>query len=157
MSAIPEINVPVLEEARIPVGVVEKLRELYNILRKGRRFYEGLAWKLHDKQLQQSFFGIAQECSQYAAEIFSQLYCMGEHGGNAETESVDDKMLEAKETVEESISDAYELCEKEVLPAYRNLREEPVLIDELQEMMAYQMKGFLFYIEQLKLLRTSFG
>lgn len=154
----------VLSDVNMAPEMIKKLTRLYTLLKRGKKSYERIALKSRDKQLQQTIFGLAQESNQYASEVFAQIYCLGGSWDYPEEENETDA-IEAKmgktesideETDEENISEACEISENSVIAFYKELQKEHLLlIDELQRMIKYQMEGFLYSIEQLKLLKTS--
>ncbi len=148
MFPVTEINI------KVP-GVVDKLMNLYTNLRERKTFYETVASRFKDKELERSVISLAQESNQYASEVCAQIHCMG--GGidyGCDPLAFTGKVLQEMSD-KDNIGKICDSSEKEIVFLYRDILEDPFLFSGLKKMIEYQMKGFMYTISQLRLLQTS--
>jgi len=137
----------------IPAFELDKLRFLLALLKERKQEFEAFAEKINNKWLRRTVLNLAQECNQYAHEIWGQLETMtGLADSYGETPVFrDNSMLPA----EGDILFSCQISEKKLIIAYRNIVNEPVLDDNLRNLLRNQLNGLTCAFMQVKLLNAS--
>lgn len=137
----------------IPIFVLERLRVLFELLKERKNEFETFAGWLKNKSLKRTVLSLAQECNQYAQELLSQLETMT---GNME-QATDNSGLHVNSILldEEAILQSCQLSEKKMIMAYRTILNEPILQDNLRNLLRNQLNGIACAFTQIKLLNAS--
>jgi len=139
---------------RIPAFVLEKLNLLLDLLRERKKEFEMFAGNIKSKSLKRTVLSLAQECNQYAHELLSQLETMtGNIKVYEEAEIALANTLLWEE--EEDILHSCQLSEKKMIVAYRSILNEPILGDNLRNLLRNQLNGLACAFTQIKLLNAS--
>jgi hypothetical protein len=132
--------------------ITEKIKRLYNLLKKEKNEYEQLAANIPDKELKRTVLGLAQEHNQYANELMAQAQTLGcEFHENYNDKEEPEKATE----IFSDDCDVLSFCkthEKKLVSAYREILNETFLYDGLSKIFRYQLNGILCAFTQLKLL-----
>jgi hypothetical protein len=137
----------------IPVFVLEKLGLLLQLLKERKKEFEAFAGKIESKSLKRTVLSLAQECNQYANELLSQLEMMT---GKIEIyEATEGFQMTPILTEEESIMQSCQVSEKKMIVAYRIILNEPILEDNLRNLLRNQLNGLACAFTQIKLLNAS--
>lgn len=140
-----------------PPFVLEKLLHLHDVLSKEKDNFESIATLIPNKQFCRTIGLLAQESNQYAREISSQIGTIS--GGTVYTSSHESH---SRESCPQNIQSEDEIlsycvaCEKVLIKAYREILNEPFLMEGLRSIMRYQLNGIMYAFLQLKLLGTTF-
>jgi len=143
----------------VPVQILDKLKQLFNILQEGRNKYEKVAAAIENKELQRTVVGLAMESNQYAVELSSQIQCLGGdikewiERSKPKISFVRNEQYSLKD--ETAILEMCEVNEKKMINTYRDILKEPFLVNGLRNMIEYQLNGLMGALLQLKLLHTS--
>jgi hypothetical protein len=137
----------------IPVFELDKLTVLLELLKERKKEFEAFAGKLKDKWLRRTVLNLAQECNQYAHEVWGQLETMtGRASAYEETKSVSGNTFLLKE---DDILDSCLISENKIIAAYRGIVNEPMLGDNLRNLLRNHMNGLTSAFMQVKLLNAS--
>ena len=137
----------------IPVFELDKLQVLLELLKERKKEFESFAGKLKDKWLRRTVLNLAQECNQYAHELWGQLETMtGRSDMYEETKSIPDNTFLLKE---DDILQSCLISENKMITAYRCIVNEPVLEDNLRRLLRNHMNGLTCAFMQVKLLNAS--
>lgn len=140
---------------KIPDYVVDKVYTLIDLLKKEKNTYETAASKIDNRQLRDTVSVLAQENNQYSMELLSQLRILGKESISLTEQVVVIKKSNAAEENEHGYSEnILSLCkdsEKRLIQAYRNLLNEPFLLDEMRKLVRVQLNGILYAFLRLKL------
>ncbi len=140
-----------------PPFVLEKLHHLLVMLREEKNKFERIAAVITDKQYSKTISFFAQESNQYAREIWSQIstlsggssYSPADWGNEPEPSGVEEVLNE-----DDALLYCVE-CEKDMIKAYREVLNEPFLMEGLRSIMRYQLNGIMYAFLQLKLLGST--
>ena len=138
---------------RVPLFVLDKLRHLFELLKERKKEFEELANGIKNHQLKITVLCLAQECNQYAHEIFSQLETM--------TGRVEDYSGACTEyegplfAADDDILQSCRVSEKNLIVAYRMVLNEPALNEHLRKLLRSQLNGLTYTFTQIKLLKLS--
>lgn len=132
-----------------------KLDILFDLLRERKAEYEAFAEKVGNKELKRTVLTLAQEVTQYANELCSQIETMG--GEMAKKNRVQ-HVSQGTTTIndEADILKSCEVSESKMISAYRAILNEPSLHENLRSLMRYQLNGLTYAYLQIKLLNASF-
>jgi len=137
----------------VPVFVLDKLRLLFELLKERKREFEGFSANAKNNQLRIMVLCLAQECNQYAHEIFGQLETMsGRFEQYPESIHLQDMSLLCEEG---DILETCQISEKKMIVAYRNVLNEPALNQYLRSLLRNQLNGLTCAFTQIKLLNAS--
>jgi uncharacterized protein (TIGR02284 family) len=147
---------------KAPQYIVERLSHLMDILRHEKEKYEQASLTIHDKQFKQNISILAQENSQYVAELTSQLKSLGVYDCiDAPEKAVTDRQplvsaLNSDETnANMTILQFCKDSEKKMISAYRDVLNEPYLFEGLRTIIRRQLNGIMYAFLQLKLLEGT--
>jgi hypothetical protein len=137
----------------IPAYMLDKLSLLLELLKERKQEFESFAGKIKNKSLRRTVLSLAQECNQYAHELLGQLETMtGKVEAYEETKSFQDNVLLSKEG---DILHYCQINEKKMIVAYRIILNEPVLNQNLRNLLRNQLNGLTCAFTQIKLLNAS--
>lgn len=137
----------------IPTFVIEKLQLLLALLTERKREFEALARKLENRPLRRTVLELAQECNQYAHELLSQVETLtGQVVYPDEKEHAEDTTLLS---AEDDILQSCQLSEQKVIVAYRSILNEPLLDENLRNLLRNQRQGLTCAFMQIKLLNST--
>ena len=145
---------------KAPAVVIEKLNRLFGILQEAKLTFEQVALSLKNKQVHETVISLAQESRQYARELGAQIISLGGNLHKLYTEhELDNKFfLPGEWQILDSEKKTLKVCEKSeklVLRAYREVLNEPFLIEGIRKMIRYQLNGIMCAFFQLKMLNAS--
>lgn len=148
---------------KAPGYITQKLFQLVDILKSERDKYAETASKITDRQLRDNINVLAQENNQYASELFSQLQMMGSSNEEQENSGVmiyasitQDKEPDAGEY--KSAGSILQLCkdsEKKMIKLYREILNEPYLMEDMRRLMRCQLNGIMYAFLRLKLFSST--
>ena len=108
-----------------PSGILDQLKTLFAILNKSKTNYERIALKIKDKNLHRTIIWLAQENSQYASELSSQIESMGGHLDSSIPENIKQPREDELDfNPQKTDNEIFALCaqnEKEIIKAYRKI------------------------------------
>jgi len=137
----------------IPVFVLDKLSLLLDLLKERKKEFEAFAGKIKDKWLRRTVLGLAQECNQYAYELLGQLETMtGKVLAPDNTQNLRDNTLLPEQ---DDIVESCVISERKMIAAYRGILNEPVLNENLRNLLRNQVQGLTCAFMQIKLLNSS--
>ena len=142
---------------KAPPSILEKLTGLFNLLRQEKRKYEQIAENISDKEFRATVIGLAQESNQYACELSSQIHCLN---GDMPVDKYPGELGEQALENRSGCSENELLCyckdsEKHMISAYREILNEPFLLEGVRKVIRYQLNGILYAFLQLKLLSST--
>ena len=145
---------------RAPSIVLAKLDQLFSILQEAKNKFEQIASTLKNKQVQQTVISLAQESRQYASELGSQIESLGGEPQKSYYEhELRGKACQAGEwKILDAEKDSLKICEmseKSMMQAYREVLNEPFLLEGIRKMIRYQLNGIMCAFVQLRLLNAS--
>ena len=115
--------------------------------------FEAFAGKLTDKWLRRTVLNLAQECNQYAHELWGQLESMtGRAAQYEETQSVPATTMFLQE---DDVLESCLISEHKMISAYQGIVNEPVLDDNLRSLLRNHMNGLTCAFMQVKLLNAE--
>ena len=141
-----------------PPFVMEKLYHLLEILKEGKSQFEKIGASQSDKHFRRTITTLAQESNQYACEILAQIKTLG---GDCSMEmNVDSRRAPAPmmPAIFKDDNEVLFFCtesEKNIIRAYREVLNEPYLMEGLRNMVRYQLNGIMCAFLQLKLLGST--
>ena len=140
-----------------PPFIVEKLTRLLTLLKQEKRKYEQIAEGISDKEFRRTVICLAQESNQYACELSSQIHTLnGQMPIDKFPEEEDVLVMEAEPPGNEK--EALFFCresEKNMITAYREILNEPFLMEGVRKVIRYQLNGIMYAFLQLKLLSST--
>jgi len=137
----------------IPAYMLDKLSFLLELLKERKQEFESFAGNIKNKSLRRTVLSLALECNQYAHELLGQLETMtGNVVAYEETKSFQDNVLLSKEG---DILHYCQISEKKMIVAYRIILNEPVLNQNLRDLLRNQLNGLTCAFTQIKLLNAS--
>ncbi len=138
----------------IPVFVLDKLNLLLELLKERKGEFEAFAGKIKDKWLRRTVLGLAQECNQYAHELLGQLEKMtGKvRDSDDDIQNLQDNTLLSEQ---DDIVQSCVISERKMIAAYRGILNEPILDENLRNLLRNQVNGIICAFMQLKLLKSS--
>lgn len=146
---------------KAPHYIVEKLSRLRSLVKAETEKYKLAAYGITDYQFRNNVTLLAQESDQYFFELTSQLRVLGEESIDQEIDSCNDAHFSAEEAVLENASlqqnITLQVCkdsEKRLIQAYREILNEPFLMDGLRILIRRQLNGIMYTFLQLKLLTS---
>lgn len=148
---------------KIPQYIAERLFRLMDILKNEKEKYEQASLTIHDKQFKQNISILAQENSQYVSELTSQLQSLGVYDCIDSPEKIEaaGKHLSISEVNSDTTSanlNILEFCkdsEKKMISAYREVLNEPYLLEGLRAIIRRQLNGIMYAFLKLKLLEGT--
>ena len=139
---------------KAPTFLLEKMNNIYSLLRQGKREYEQVAITIADKDLRCTMLSLAQESNQYACELSSQIHSLG---GTPEIEKINEVKLGKKIKNLNGDNEIISFCqknEKKMISAYREILNDSVLYEGLRKMIRYQLNKMLCGFMQVTQLRS---
>lgn len=147
---------------KIPQYITERLFRLMDILKNEKVKYEQASLTIHDKQFKQNISILAQENSQYVSELTSQLQSLGVYDCIDSPEKIEDSVnLSSISDVDdqpETNFNILQFCknsEKKMITAYREVLNEPYLLEGLRATIRRQLNGIMYAFLKLKLLEGT--
>lgn len=149
---------------KAPGYIVEKLCKLAEHLAAQKGRYDYYAHCTPDYRIADTLRLLSQENLQYINEIYSQLRISGAGSDDGETictkpelspSFVEDIMEKVYST--EEILTACCAAEKQTIAAFRNILNEPFLMQDTRMLLRHQLNGTMYAFLQLKLLRNTFS
>jgi uncharacterized protein (TIGR02284 family) len=142
-----------------PPFVMEKLQHLLEILKEGKYQFEKIGSTISDKHFRRTISTLAQESNQYACEILAQIKSLG-GDPSLVAETVDMRRSPAPfgSGIFKDDNEVLYFCtesEKSMIRAYREVLNEPYLMEGLRTMIRYQLNGIMCAFLQLKLLGST--
>ena len=136
--------------------VAQKLNLLLDVMHESKRGYERIAAQSGDKNFQRALSGLAVECGQYINELTNQICCLGV---KPQTEKTKDKYIwnQISTNVKQQ-DDILKACygsERIILKAYREVLNDPSVLNPLRQMITYQLNGMKYAFVKVKLLNTA--
>jgi hypothetical protein len=140
-----------------PPFIVEKLTRLLNLLRDEKRKYEHIAETISDKEFKRTVISLAQESNQYACELSSQIQSLD---GDIPLEHFPDEKIYpvldiGSPNTEKEVLFFCRESEKNMITAYREILNEPYLMEGVRKVIRYQLNGIMYAFLQLKLLSST--
>ncbi len=137
-----------------PPFLLEKMNKLCSLLWQEKKEFEQVATTITNKDLRITMLTLAQESTQYACELSSQIHTLG---GVPEIESNNEPEIrdEVKNLNDEN--DILTFCkvnEKKMIGAYQEILNESFLYDGLRKMIRYQLNEMLCAFMQVKQLNS---
>ncbi|MBX3256116.1 MAG: DUF2383 domain-containing protein [Chitinophagaceae bacterium] len=148
---------------KVPVYIVQKLLYLLAALKNERDQYSQAAAKISNRQLRDNINLLAQENNQYASELLSQIRILGvENVSNdnmiqdqdAHTQVLDD----VKGDGTQSTIEILQICrdsEKKMIRVYREVLNEPHLMEDIRRLIRCQLNGIMYAFLRLKLFSST--
>ena len=137
----------------IPAFVLKKLQLLSALLTERKREFEAFARQMVNKAFRRTVLELAQVCNQYAHEIIAQLETMtGQVIIADECEHPEDITLLCATA---DILHSCQLSEQKIVAVYRSLLNEPLLDDNLRNLLRNQCQGFACAYTQIELLNSA--
>lgn len=147
---------------KIPQYIAERLFRLMDILKIEKVKYEQASLSIQDKQFQQNISILAQENNQYVSELTSQLQSLGVYDCIDSPEKLEavEKLPSVSEVEDQpnaniSILQFCKDSEKKMISAYREVLNEPYLLEGLRETIRRQLNGIMYAFLKLKLLEGT--
>ncbi|PWT98166.1 MAG: hypothetical protein C5B52_12720 [Bacteroidetes bacterium] len=142
---------------KAPPFIVEKLTRLLTLLKQEKRKYEQIAEGISDKEFRRTVICLAQESNQYACELSSQIHTLnGQMPIDRFPEEEEVLVMETEPSGNEK--DVLFFCresEKNMITAYREILNEPFLLEGVRKVIRYQLNGIMYAFLQLKLLSST--
>jgi hypothetical protein len=152
-GAVKKLAMIFAKPNHVPTFVLDKLGLLLELLKERKKEFEAFAGRIKNKSLKRTVLSLAQECNQYAQELLSQLEMMtGNMEMYKETGGFQSNMILLEE---EAILQSCQLSEKKMIVAYRTILNEPILEDNLRNLLRNQLNGLVCAFTQIKLLNAS--
>jgi len=147
---------------KLPQYIIDELSHLMRILRNEKEKYERASLTIQDRQLKQNIGILAQENNQYVCELTSQLKSMGvyecidnENANDADPEKADITFEDEQPSSGIRILQLCKESEKKMISAYREVLNEPYLVEGLRTLIRRQLNGIMYAFLQLKLLQDT--
>jgi len=148
---------------KAPQYIVESLSQLMDILKNEKKKYEQACLTIHDKQFKYNISILAQENGQYVSELASHLKSLGVYDCiDAPEKAVDAEKLPLVSAISNNETNVnvtiLQFCkdsEKKMISAYRNVLNEPYLLEGLRTIIRRQLNGIMYAFLQLKLLEGT--
>ena len=141
--------------------IAKQLEKLKFYLQQESRLLMRMADAMTSKQLRQSIQLAAQECAQYAIEIEGQLSSLGYTAMlpdlSDESNTIPD--LQEETVMSPEIEEVIHQCKQEelrLMKVYREVLNEPFLMNDLRNLVRRQYNGILCAFLQLKLLDSRY-
>jgi len=141
--------------------VANKLNLLLDVMQESRKGYEKIASASDDKKYQKALNSLAMECGQYATELHNEICCLGEHFIEEELETAGNQEHHIWNKVSTDVKkqdDIIKACygsEKLITNAYREVLNDPSVVNPLRGMINYQLNGVKYAFVKVKLLNTT--
>jgi uncharacterized protein (TIGR02284 family) len=136
--------------------VAQKLNTLLDVMHESKRGYELIASQSNDRNFQRALGGLAIECSQYINELSNQISSLGI---KPLTNKTQDKyiwnQISTNIKKQEDILNACYGSERIILKAYREVLNDPSVLNPLRQMITYQLNGMKYAFVKVKLLNTA--
>lgn len=144
-----------------PSIIIEKLEHLTMLLQHECAYLKTVAAEMSHRQLRNSIYLAVQECNQYALEISGQMQILDytKNAKQAHPEVAEFTSLPVTVSSTESIKKAVRHCretELRLITAYREILNEPFLLQDLRVLLRRQYNGVLCAFLQLKLLDGNY-
>lgn len=150
---------------KAPSYVIQKLFRLLDVLKSERDKYSQAASTITDRQLRDNISVLAQENNQYACELLSQLQILGTdnyYDQNVTEPSTSENLpLSVTETSEPGLQNTGSILqhcrdsEKKMIGIYRQILNEPYLMEDIRRLMRCQLNGIMYAFLRLKLLSST--
>lgn len=141
--------------SKVPDYIVDKIYVLIDLLKREKNTYETAASKITDRQLRDTVSCLAQENNQFSTELISQLRMLGKESITIPAEADFSTPVNTSKQDEYGYSEnILSLCkdsEKRLILAYRNILNEPLLLNEIRSLIRVQLNGILYAFLRLKL------
>ena len=135
----------------IPPSVLEKINQLYNLLLQRKKVYEQVSATVPDKEFQATLLMLAEESSEYAGELSSQVQHFGIIWQKERTTDTATCGILQNET---EIMRFCKTNEVELVNAYYGILHESGLYGEVKKLVRCQLNGILNTFLKLKLLNV---
>ena len=149
---------------KAPSYVIQKLFQLLDVLKSERDKYSQAASTITDRQLRDNISVLAQENNQYACELLSQLQILGTDNYDqnvahiSAAKSPQPLPSEMADTGAQSTGSILQHCrdsEKRMIGIYRQILNEPFLMEDIRRLMRCQLNGIMYAFLRLKLLSST--
>lgn len=136
--------------------VAQKLNFLVDVLKESKRGYDKFISNLSDKQMRQAVTGLSTECSQYITELNNLVKSLGvQHAADLTSDEyiwnyIPSEHIEANEDILTACSKS----EGILLNAYREVLNDPGILQSFRTLIKYQLNGILYAFVRIKLLRN---
>ena len=150
--------------SQMPAYIVEKLLYLLAALKKERDQYTRAASTISNKQLKDNINILAQENNQYASELFSQIQMLGAENRNTDGIAGIAKAFDEQSPADvagdslQSTGEILQVCrdsEKKMIRVYREILNEPYLIEDIRRLIRCQLNGIMYAFLRLKLFSST--
>ncbi|HEX6915922.1 MAG TPA: DUF2383 domain-containing protein [Chitinophagaceae bacterium] len=136
--------------------VAQKLNSLLDIMHESKRGYERIASQSTDRNFQRALSGLSLECGQYINELANQISSLGAKpvvNGTKDKHIWNQISMNVK--LQEDILKACYASERVILKAYREVLNDPSILNPLRQMITYQLNGMKYAFVKVKLLNTA--
>ncbi len=136
--------------------VAQKLNSLLEIMYESKRGYEEIAAQSIDRNFQRALGGLAIECGQYINELSNQISSLGVTPTvNRTKNKYIWNQISTNVKHQEDILNACYGSERIILKAYREVLNDPSVLNPLRQMITYQLNGMKYAFVKVKLLNTA--
>ncbi len=141
---------------KAPPFLLEKMNNLYSLLRQEKKEFEQIAIKITNRDLRNTILSLAQETKQYACELSSQIHTLG--GVPDIEKNNESEWIEENKTLNDDneILIFCKMNEKKMIRAYREILNESSLYEGLRKMIRYQLNEILcsfMHVKELDALK----
>jgi len=146
---------------KMPQTILDKLIRLLDLHREEKQKFERAAFSVTDRQYRDTICNLAQESNQYICELTSQLRSLGvemdieQHANATSINHLYAVHAIPSESGNHSNLSVFQSCkdsEKLMISAYRDMLNEPFLVEGVRALMRSQLNGIMYAFLQLKLL-----
>jgi hypothetical protein len=143
---------------KTPVRVLEKLQQLLGALQSVRAYSERMAVSIPAKEFKFSVLELAQEARQYSNELIAHIEVLGGELADSYKEACNNihRLADYKSFTngKDELTDVT-LGEKFILKMYREVLNEPFLLENSRKMIRYQQNGIMCLLSKLKMMKSS--
>jgi hypothetical protein len=136
----------------LEIPVIQNLNELTIALEQGKKKYDQIVFTVPDPKIRKSLLSIERQSSEYAEELIAQIKKMGGDFQPNPAVSMVDSLENRVKNIEKEVLQICRRIERSIIRLYGKMLKDPIVTDQLRDLIRSQMIGIMGSMQHLKLL-----
>jgi hypothetical protein len=136
----------------LEIPVIQNLNELTIALEQGKKKYDQIVFTVPDPKIRKSLLSIERQSSEYAEELIAQIKKMGGDFQPNPAVCMVDSLENRVKNIEKEVLQICRRIERSIIRLYGKMLKDPIVTDQLRDLIRSQMIGIMGSMQHLKLL-----
>jgi hypothetical protein len=136
----------------LEIPVIQNLNELTIALEQGKKKYDQIVFTVPDPKIRKSLLSIERQSSEYAEELIAQIKKMGGEFQPTPAVCMVDSLENRVKNIEKEVLQICRRIERSIIRLYGKMLKDPIVTDQLRDLIRSQMIGIMGSMQHLKLL-----